>query len=335
MTGIFLVALFGAGMITLKWEDIKDIFDAARSKGEIWLKGFKEEPEASETGSGKVIGAGSEKNHTSGFIGRFVITMRDHIRLLLRITLGMGTEKSLKAFLALSLFLGAGAAAALAGKVSALLTMAAAAAAVLFPYGLLRIRLQKLRVQSSREGEILITELLENYKINYFNMQRAIEVTAATIEEAPNSKRLLFNLSKGLNTAETGQIGRLLKEFRLSVSTSWGNILASNMGFALTSGIEVTEAISDLADTVKKARKIDEYARRENNEAFMMFKYLAPVSYFLTVAGGVGFFGLSPEKFLHYQFETEVGLTWFTISLIIYAAGVLVSACTTRTKLDI
>ena len=180
-----------------------------------------------------------------------------------------------------------------------------------------------------------MTELLENYKIHYCNMRQAIEQTASSIEEAPNSRRLLLNLTKGLNTAEKDRIGSLLREFRLSINTSWGNILASNMGFALMSGVEVSEALADLADTVKRARRVDEFARRENNEAALILKYLAPVSYVLTAAAGVAFFGLSPEKFLYYQFKTEAGLTWFTISLIIYVAGVLLNACLSSAKLDI
>ena len=167
-------------------------------------------------------------------------------------------------------------------------------------------------------------------------MQQAIEVTARVIEEAPNSRKLLFNLSRGLNTAGDGdRISRLLNEFRMSLNTSWGNILTNNMYFALVSGMEVTEALSDLAETIKRARKVDEYARRENNEAGLILKYLVPVSYFLTAAGGIGYFGLTPEKFLHYQFGTEVGLTWFTVSSVIYGAGLLLNGWLTRTKLDL
>lgn len=322
MTEIFLILLAAAGLTVLMWEPVREISMGLKERIKKWAAGFKEDMESRNCEDG-------HKNEEADRVYR-------HIRLLLQITLGMGTHRSIRAFWVISGILAAAAMGILAGKVKMSLVILASLAAGAIPYGLLRLRLQKLRVDSSREGEILVTELLENYKIQYCNMHRAIEETAASLdEEAPNSKRLLFNLARGLNTAEKDRIWQLLGEFRMSINTSWGNILASNMGFALTAGVEVTDALTDLADTVKRARRVDEFARRENNEAALILKYLAPISYFLTVAGGVGFFGLSPEKFLYYQFGTEAGLTWFIISLIIYAAGVLLNACISKTKLDL
>ena len=321
MTELFLVILLGAGMTVLMWSTIGEIAILVRETAEDWINGLREE-----------TGTHPKADYLTHGPQRMVY---DHIRLLLQITIGMGTERSIRAYVTISVFISVAVLILLIGRISFSLAVTAALGTGFLPYGILRLRLQKIRVESSREGEILITELLENYKIYYCNMQRAIEATAATIDEAPNSRRLLFNLARGLNMAEKNRIVFLLREFRLSINTSWGNILASNMGFALTSGVEVTEALTDLADTVKRARRVDEYARRENNEAAMMLKYLAPAAYLLTVAGGIGFFGLSPEKFFYYQFGTEAGLTWFTISLIIYGAGVILNGCISRTKLDI
>ena len=321
MAELFLLILLGAGFTVLMWNTIMETWLLMKETGANWMRGFRE-----ETVVKKIVKTGNEGAENKIY---------DHIRLILRITLGMGTDRSVKAFAMVSTVPAAAVLFVLFGRIPLSLTLTAALGAGFLPYGLLRLRLQKIRVESSREGEILITELLDNYKIYYCNMQRAIEASAATIEEAPNSRRLLFNLARGLNMAEKNRIGFLLRDFRMSINTSWGNILASNMGFALTAGVEVTEALTDLADTVKRARRVDEFARRENNEASMILKYLAPAAYILTAAGGIVFFGLSPEKFIYYQFRTEAGLTWFTISLIIYAAGVLLNGCISRPKLDL
>ena len=40
---------------------------------------------------------------------------------------------------------------------------------------------------------------MNHYKIHYYNMIHAVEQTALTMEGAPYCRRLLFNLSKGLN----------------------------------------------------------------------------------------------------------------------------------------
>ena len=317
MIGVIMTILMGTGIFLATWNEMEVFYSERAGEVRNWLKGFTTEAKPAE-------------------VQRTKMPAGAHLRLLLQITLGMGTERSLKAFWLLSVLPGAAVFIILFSKIPFALTVMAALLITGMPYGLLRLKLQKLRIESSREGEILLTELLNNYKICYFNMQQAIEETARTIEEAPNSRKLLFNLSKGLNTAGSGEhISRLLDEFRLSLNTSWGNILTNNMYFALVSGMEVTEALGDLAETIKQARKVDEYARRENNEAGLILKYLAPVSYFLTVAGGIGYFGLTPEKFLLYQFRTEVGLTWFTISAVIYGAGLLANGYLTKTKLDL
>lgn len=69
------------------------------------------------------------------------------------------------------------------------------------------------------------------------------------------------------------------------MDTSWAGVLADNMYLALTSGIRVTEAMEDLVNTVSKAREVDELTNRENNEAGLILKYLAPLCYIMTVVG--------------------------------------------------
>lgn len=273
---------------------------------------------------------------SKGYVKKYENALTGHIKMLLRVTMGRGTDSAVRIFFFLTVIPGIIVFALLSGKIAALLCFVAVSFAMLLPYAALRVRLQFIRVESSREGEILITELLENYKINYFNMQRAIEVSIADMEEAPNCRRLLFNLSKGINSAGSNEdLKRILDEFRLSINTSWSGILAANMYFALASGIEVTNALTDLATSVEMARKINEYVRRENNEAKLMLKYLAPICYVLTVVGGIAFFNLSWKKFFVYQFQTQAGLTWFVMSVILYVSGIIAFAYISRGKLDI
>ena len=216
------------------------------------------------------------------------------------------------------------------------LLVLASVSALLLPVLLLMCRLQAVRVKSSREGEILLTELLDNYKINYYNMQRAIEVTALTIKEAPGSKRLLFNLSKGLNTASNPEEMRhLLRDFEFGLGTSWSSVMVDNMFFSLVSGIRVTAAMEDLVKTVSQARKVSEYSKRENNESGLILKYLIPVCYLLTVLGATKYFGLTAKEYFKYQFFTTTGMNWFVLSLVMYMIGLLLNFFLSKTKLDL
>jgi len=167
-------------------------------------------------------------------------------------------------------------------------------------------------------------------------MQQAIEDTAKTIEEAPSSRKLLFNLSKGLNTASNSEgIRTILDEFEYGLGTSWASVAADNMYFALVSGIRVTAAMEDLVKTLSQARKVAEYAKRENNESLLILKYLVPCCFVLTGVGATGYFGLSIEEYLTYQFMTTAGMSWFMISLLVYAAGLFLAFFLSKTKLDL
>ena len=140
------------------------------------------------------------------------------------------------------------------------------------------------------------------------------------------------HLNRGSSDAETET---LLEEFRLSLHTSWGNILSANLWFALTQGTQVTAALQDLTETMMQARRVDEYAGRENHEASLILRYLAPICYVLTVLGGIFYFRLTPQMFFHYQFQTQIGLSWFVISLMLYAGGLLVYGFISRGRLDL
>jgi len=179
-------------------------------------------------------------------------------------------------------------------------------------------------------------ELLDNYKIHYYNMQRAVEITASVIDEAPNCKRLLFNLSKGLNRASTDdEIRTLIEEFRYAIGTSWSGVLADNIYFALSSGVRVENAMEDLVNTIVMAEEVEEKTKRENNEAGLVLKYLVPLCYLLSFVGGIKFFGLTTGEFLYYQFGTQAGITWFSAIIVMYIISLVAKFFLTQNKLDL
>lgn len=204
------------------------------------------------------------------------------------------------------------------------------------PCCILMARLHVRRVSRSREGDVLIQELLNNYKIYDYNMKEAIEVTAGTMEDAPEARRLVLQLAKGLQRAVTRrEVEQILSVFRYSLDTAWGNALAANILFACVYGIRVDAAMEDLLAGIVKSRQVVEHGKRENNEARMMLKYLAPVSFLLSVAAACRYFGFTLGRFVRYQLGTAVGLRWFLIMVMLYAAGILVNTFFSREKMDI
>lgn len=204
------------------------------------------------------------------------------------------------------------------------------------PYCALYLRLHNQRVTRSREGDILVQELLNNYKIHDYNMKEAIEITAVEIEGAPNGRKVLFQLARGLQSAVTAEdVEQILAVFRYSIDTTWGNVLAENIFFAHIFGIRVDTALEDLLAGITKSREVVEHGRRENNEARLMLKYLVPVSFLLSVVCACKYFGFTPAKYIKYQFGTAVGLNGFLIMSMIYGAGLVINGFFSREKMDI
>ena len=140
-------------------------------------------------------------------------------------------------------------------------------------------------------------------------MKEAIEVTAVSLEDAPNGKRLLLHLSKGLQTAVSkDEVERLLYGFRYALDTAWGNVLAANIFFAYMYGIHVDAALEDLLASMTRSREVVEYGKRENNEARMILWYLTPISYVLSIVAACRYFGFTLTKFIQYQWGTALGL---------------------------
>lgn len=204
------------------------------------------------------------------------------------------------------------------------------------PYFFIIARLNQQRSARSREGDTLIHELLNNYKIYDYNMREAIEMTVRTIDEAPHAKGILLDLSRGLGNAITGQeVNRVLDTFRYALDTTWGNALASCISFAHINGVRVDYALEDLANSITKSRQVIEYGKRENNEARLILTYLAPVSFLLSIVGACKYFDFTVSKFFTYQFATSTGLKWFLIMVSFYICGILINGFFSREKMDI
>lgn len=314
MIELFLILILGIGIFTVTFDYMKEFYKVLIDKIIIWAEGFKN-TDAIET-----------KKHDKYW---------DHIKLILQLSVGLGTDRAVTFFVSISTLLGSIVFVFLLDWVSNILAILTALIFFTLPYVILRLILQGIRVRSSKEGEILLGELSDNYKIYYYNMQKAIEITANNIENAPNIKRLLFNLSRGLNRVGTNEeIRHLIDEFELSIDTFWSKILGNNIYFSLTQGIRVDLALDELQKTITRARKLEEYQKRQNNESKLILRYLVPISYLLTVLSALFFFNLSLDEFINYQFRTEAGLTWLTISLLSYSISILSEKFIARSKLD-
>ena len=319
MTEGILLILLAAGLVTAALPELEDMYRMILHRMILWRRSFH-----------------NEEDWLSIRKEQYGQWLPEHVRRLLQMTFSLGTRRSVEAFFLLSGSMAVLMLLLAARWVSFSLAVTAAAGSGFLPYLLLRCMVQERRVASSMEGEILVTELLNHYRIHYCNMQEAIETAALHMEDAPHSRQLLLNLSRGLQKATTtAEMKGLMEEFRFSIGTSWAAILTEDMYLACASGLRVTDSLSDLAVSMGEARKLEELSRRENNESRLILKFLVPAGSLLMAAGGVRFFGLSMEEFLRYQFGTGPGITWFLLTLVTYLAAIFVHLLLSRRKFDL
>ena len=71
----------------------------------------------------------------------------------------------------------------------------------ILPYCVLQVYLHEKRVRRSKEGDVLVQELLNNYQICHYNMTEALEKTSLSLENEPLGKKLFLQLAKDLQNA--------------------------------------------------------------------------------------------------------------------------------------
>ena len=206
----------------------------------------------------------------------------------------------------------------------------------LTPYLFLQARLHEKRVQRSLEGDVLIQELLNHYRIYDYHILTALEITAASLDEAPLGKKLFLELAKDLQMAVTKEeVEAVLMEFRYAYDTVWGNTLASNIFFGHVYGVRVDGALQDMLSCMVQSRKAIEYGRRENHEAKIMLVWLSPICFVLSVVFACCFFDFTLYKFFSYQMGTALGLQWFFSIIFCYVVSLLVHRFLAKEKMDI
>jgi diguanylate cyclase (GGDEF)-like protein len=125
------------------------------------------------------------------------------------------------------------------------------------PYFYLRIKLRAIRIEGSYEAEGLITELINQYKINYYNMVEAIDRTIPYLNNYPHSKKALFRLALTVKDYSTDEeLENSIQEFVYSINTEWSTMLSMNINLAIKNGSNVTESIEDILKDLKTLKSV-------------------------------------------------------------------------------
>jgi hypothetical protein len=203
-------------------------------------------------------------------------------------------------------------------------------------YLLLRSKLASSRITGSYEGQTILVEVLDEYKMHHFNMRYAIENSIRRLDAAPMGRDRLFKLSVSLRTAKSNdEIKEALDAFAFSVGTEWSKMLASNIYYAVADGTIVTAGLEDLLLECEYTKETLEKQKRLNNEAGSMVKFLAPVTYLALIGSMPYYFEISIFEVLSLQFLTPAGLLLMIGTVALCVAGIVVINLTNRPKFDV
>lgn len=205
----------------------------------------------------------------------------------------------------------------------------------LLPFGYLYMKSIAIQVQSSFEGEKLLAELLNQYKINYFNMVEALDKTVKNIKDAPHIQKKLFMLSIEMKQCMNDeQLQCILNEFSFNINTEWAKMLSNNIYLAISDGVNVTVSLNDILKELRYAKDNMEREKRLNIEGFAIIKYLIPFMYVGSILVAVKYFSFTIDKFIYYQFKTATGFKFFIIICILFIVNVTIMYLYKRRKFD-
>lgn len=203
------------------------------------------------------------------------------------------------------------------------------------PYVLMRLKLRAIQVDGSYEAIELITKLTNQYKVNSKNMIIAIDKTIPELDNCPYSKKALFRLSMGVKEYRRPEdLKNLTYEFSYSLGTEWSKNLSTSLYFSINDGLDVSTSLDDYIEELKQISDSMEKAKRDNNEAFVLIKFVIPILYVFFLIMSVKTVGFTFEKFFNYQFKTAIGLRSGTIVFVSMIANYILYLLFKKPKYD-
>ncbi len=261
--------------------------------------------------------------------------LQKHIEMLLNITVGKSSKFSVQSFyfltialLTLSLFM-------LQRQSSLLFSILFSVGVALLPYVFLLVRLRIFRVKGSYEGELVVGEVLNQYKINYLNLSEALDRCIPYLALAPYSQKILVRLALQLKTVKSeSELLDILDEFVFAIDTEWMKLLSNNFYLSLQDGLDISVSLADILSELQQARSQYEKSKRLNTESFSILKYLTPVMYGGSVWMAVTMADFTVAKFFDYQFNTATGFKMFFVLVSVFVVNLVIMVAFTKRKFD-
>lgn len=206
----------------------------------------------------------------------------------------------------------------------------------ILPYLLLQGKLRSVRIDSSYEGDALVTTVINNYKQHSYNIIEAVDRSACDNKLSFFTRNNLLRLSVALKSyKDETELDDAVNTFVFAYNTEWSILLGMNIKIAAFDGTNVSVSMEDILDELKNTGEALEANKRYNNETFTMIRFLLIPFYLFTVYISISGFGFTLKKYIQYQFFTDLGLSFAVLTYAGIALCFFVYSFVKRPKYDI
>ena len=204
------------------------------------------------------------------------------------------------------------------------------------PVIILRFRLEKIRNRGSREADVLVSSLLNCYRLSHKNIFSALEsFIAMEAENCEITRNLIFQLLIGIRSTKNEEtIKKAVDRFAFALKTNWGYMLSSCIFAAAHEGVDITASLEDIIEQLQAARTLNEEKKRSNTESVKMVQILVPVTYFGTLFLGKKFLDIPLSDMVRNQFFDPVGAAFFVFIAGFFILNLLLISLVKNSKFD-
>lgn len=206
----------------------------------------------------------------------------------------------------------------------------------MMPYGYIRLRMSMKQVKGSFEGQMLLDEIVNQYKICGFDIYSTIDRCVENLPEESFSKKALFRFAIKMRTyVGEAELKQALNEFAANFDTIWARMLADNFYNAIRENVNVLKGLEDLLEKCKEIDKFIEESKKEGREADMLIKILCPISLVGTIFMAKNLMGFSWQKIITYQFVEMTGVFLFAVIVLAGCINIIVLPLLYKRKYDL
>lgn len=203
------------------------------------------------------------------------------------------------------------------------------------PYGYIRARLMIKQVTGSFEGEMLLDELINQYKICQGNIYKAIDSCVIALNDTTLSKKALFQLAIKLHSySGERELREALNDFVANWNTVWSRMLADNIYNAVKEEINVLYGLENILDECKQINEFIEENKKDGIETEVIVKIICPLFFIVLLWMAKNMMGYSWQTIFTYEFLETRGLIIFTILVFVTAINIIVFPVIGKQKYD-